>query len=107
MPTLSQSKIQELYSAGESSRLDYKLRYDLTNDAAKNELAKDASAIANFLYQTSGQGYLILGIADNGNIVGVNLADYAETRIQQIISSRTNHRLFSPYTKLFILEPIL
>jgi hypothetical protein len=90
LPTLSQSKIQELLSAGESSRLDYKLRYDLTNDAAKNELAKDASAIANFLYQTSGQGYLILGIEDNGNIVGVNLVDYTEPRIQQIISIRTD-----------------
>lgn len=90
MPAITQSKIRELHAAGEDSKLDYKSRYDLANDNAKNELAKDASAIANFLYQTSGQGYLIIGIEDNGNIVGVNTADYAETRIQQIISGRTD-----------------
>jgi len=90
LPTFTQSKIRELQASGEKPNLDYKLRYDLKIDDVKNELAKDASAIANFLYQTSGQGYLIIGINDDGIIVGVNPRDYKEERIQQIISGRTD-----------------
>ena len=87
---LSQEKIRQLHANGESSNLDYKSLYNLRNDSDKTELAKDTSAIANHLYQTSGKGYLIIGTEDNGNPVGVNHSSYSETRIQQIISSRTD-----------------
>jgi len=88
---ISQSKIRELHSQGESSRLDYKLLYDLSQDSEKMELAKDVCSIANFLYQTSGYGYLVIGIEDGTKrVVGINPTDYAETRIQQIVSSRTD-----------------
>jgi len=50
----------------------------------------DVCAIANYLYQTSGQGYLIIGTANGGNPIGLNPSNYSETRIQQIISSRTD-----------------
>ena len=90
MSSISQRKIRELHSTGESSRLDYKLHYNLRDDTAKTELAKDVSAIANYLYQTSGQGHLVIGTNDRGNPVGINLSDYSETRIQQIIGSRTD-----------------
>lgn len=90
MPSISQRKIRQLHASGENSGLDYKLLYNLVNDSAKTELAKDVSAIANYLYQTSGKGYLIVGTDDNGNPVGINHSDYSETRIQQIISNRTD-----------------
>ena len=87
---ISQRKIRELHATVENSRLDYKLYYNLRDDTAKTELAKDASAIANYLYQTSGQGHMVIGTDDRGNPVGINPTDYSETRIQQIISSRTD-----------------
>lgn len=91
MSSISLIKIRELHSTGENSRLDYKLLYNLGDDTAKAELAKDVSAIANYLYQTNGQGYLIIGTNDRGVPVGIiNPSDYSETRIQQIISSRTD-----------------
>jgi predicted HTH transcriptional regulator len=88
--SISQRKIRELLSTGENPRLDYKLLYNLRDAAAKTELAKDGSAIANYLYQTSGQGHLIIGANDNGIPVGINPSDYQEIRIQQIISNRTD-----------------
>lgn len=90
MPSISQRKIRQLHATGENSRLDYKLLYNLREDTGKNELAKDVSAIANYLYQTSGQGYLIIGTDNGGNPIGINPSHYSETRIQQIISSRTD-----------------
>jgi len=53
---ISQRKVRQLHANGENSRLDYKLLYNLREDTAKSELAKDVCAIANYLYQTSGQG---------------------------------------------------
>ncbi|MHA1878311.1 MAG: AlbA family DNA-binding domain-containing protein [Promethearchaeota archaeon] len=86
----SQRKIRELLAAGESSRLDYKGSYHLRTDENKNELAKDVCAIANFLYQASGKGYLVIGVDNNGTPIGVNHSDYQETRLQQIIGARTD-----------------
>jgi hypothetical protein len=90
LSSISQRKVRELHAIGENSKLDYKLSYNLRDDTSKTELAKDVSAIANYLYQTSGQGYLIIGTNDSGNPVGINPSDYSETRIQQIISGRTD-----------------
>lgn len=90
MSSISQRKIRELHATEENSKLDFKSRYDLRHNNGKMELAKDASAIANHLYQTSGKGHLIIGSDDSGNPVGINPSIYSETRIQQIISSRTD-----------------
>lgn len=90
MPTLSQGKIRELHVQGESSRLDYKLGYHFRTDENRDEFAKDVCAIANFLYQAMGKGYIVIGINDSGTPVGVSHSDYQETRLQQIIGSRTD-----------------
>lgn len=90
MSSISQRKIRELHATDENSKLDFKSSYNLRDSNGKTELAKDASAIANHLYQTSGKGYLIIGTDNSGNPVGINLSIYLETRIQQIISSRTD-----------------
>jgi len=86
----SQRKIRELLNTKERSRVDYKREYALRNPVKRDELAKDVSAIANFLFQANGKGYLIIGADDSGTPVGVNHADFEETRMQQIVASRTD-----------------
>jgi len=85
-------KIRELHSTNESSKKDFKAQYSAHLRTRKNrdEFAKDVCAIANHLYQTSGKGYLIIGTDNNRVPVGINHSDYAETRLQQILSSRSD-----------------
>ncbi|KXH77012.1 MAG: hypothetical protein AM326_05960 [Candidatus Thorarchaeota archaeon SMTZ-45] len=90
MPSLSQGKIRELHTRTEDSDLDWKSQYNLRSPSKKAELAKDVCAIANYLYQTSGRGYLVIGTDDNGTPISVNPSDYPETTIQQIVTSRTD-----------------
>lgn len=89
---LSQRKIRELHSTNESSKKDFKAQYSAHLRTKKNraEFAKDVCAIANHLYQTSGKGYLIIGTDNNRVPVGINHSDYNETRLQQILSSRSD-----------------
>ncbi len=87
---LSQRRIHEFHSQNENSRLDWKSQYNLGSDSEKAKLAKDVCAIANFLYQNSGHGHLVIGTDDNGSPIGIDLGDYGETRLQQIVSSWTN-----------------
>ena len=86
----SQRKIKELLTSKEKSRVDYKGSYHLRSNNDKNELAKDVCTIANFLHQANGKGYLIIGADDNGVPIGVKHSDYAETRLQQIIVTRSD-----------------
>jgi len=86
----SQRKIRDLLRTRERSRVDYKRSYHLRTNENKNELAKDICAIANFLYQANGKGYLIIGADDNGTPIGVNHSDYGETRLQQVVGARTD-----------------
>jgi predicted HTH transcriptional regulator len=111
MSVPSQRKIRDLLRTRESSRVDYKREYHLRTSENKNELAKDICAIANFLYQASGKGYLIIGADDNGTPIGVNQANYRETRLQQIVGARTDpppifqvHHLSYSGTDLVIIE---
>lgn len=90
MSTLSQNKLRKLHAAGESSMLDYKREYNLQSDTGKNELAKDSCAIGNFLFQTSGRGFLIIGTDNASNPIGIKHSEYKEERLQQILSRRTD-----------------
>ncbi len=93
-------EIDALRCAGEGDTLDYKRHYKLDTDAEKWEFAKDVTALAN----AGGQGprYLLLGVEDNGEFYRPGSADEerahrallditTETRLQQIVTSRTTH----------------
>lgn len=71
----------------EGTKLDFKLKLNLSTDSSKRELAKDICAIAN---SKGSRGYIIVGIQDKSkNIVGIKKEDnFTEEQIQQIISRR-------------------
>ena len=111
MPRFSQTKIRELHTRIEDSDLDWKLQYNLNSPSEKAELRKDVCAIANYLYQTGGHGYLVIGTNDSGIPIGVNPTDYPETTIQQIVTSQTDpppifhvHHVVYANTNLVIID---
>lgn len=67
--------IRELAARKESASLDFKeVDYDWSPTAKKksnSELAKDLMAFANSLQANSGPGYILIGVQDDGTIVGV------------------------------------
>lgn len=90
--------IDVLRTAGEGDSLDYKRHYKLKTDVQKWEFVKDVTALANA--GGAGSRYLLLGVEDDGEFFVSNgpteltehkklLDDTTETRIQQIVSSRT------------------
>lgn len=66
-------KVRELAARGEGTKLDFK-REDYNwggGRAANAELAKDLMAIANILGPTSESAYILVGVDDDGTIVGI------------------------------------
>jgi len=66
------STIQELIKAGESSSIEFKstLRFDVVGEVKNLELEQEVlKAIAAFLNAEG--GYLLIGVADDGNIYGI------------------------------------
>lgn len=83
---MDEKKLYNLLLKKEGTKLDYKLKIDVTTESGKKELAKDVCAIAN---SRGGRGYLILGVEDKTrDLVGVNPENLKEEQLQQIISSR-------------------
>lgn len=79
-------KIEKLINMPEGMKLDFKRDLILKYDSDKKEFAKDVSAIAN---SRGGRGYIIFGIEDNTKeIVGVEIKDFDEERLQQVIGNR-------------------
>lgn len=69
---ITADKVRELAAHGEHSRLDFKREmYDWTNAATNAELAKDLMAIANELSVDAEPGYILVGVDDDGAIVGI------------------------------------
>lgn len=67
---------------GENVSVDFKLSIDLGSAYGKSEFIKDLVALANSVEK---EGYLIIGVDDNGHKVGIDLIE--EERIQQIAST--------------------
>ena len=84
---MNKKKLLSLIQQREGTKLDFKLKIDITSESGKKELAKDVCAIAN---SRGGRGYLIIGIEDRTKrIVGINKAkSLDEEKIQQVVSSR-------------------
>lgn len=79
-------KLRSLLKKDENTKLDFKLRIDISTESGKKELAKDICAMAN---TRGGRAYIIMGIEDKTkDIVGIDESDLKEEQIQQIISSR-------------------
>jgi hypothetical protein len=103
---LADQEIDLLRTAGESDSLDYKRYYKLASNDDKWEFAKDVTALANG--GGIGPRYLLVGVDDDGTFYAPPSDDDAkqhralletitETRLQQILTSRTTH---SPSVRL-------
>ena len=84
---MNKKKLLSLIQQREGTKLDFKLKIDISSESGKKELAKDVCAIAN---SKGGRGYLIIGVEDRTKrLVGINkLKALDEEKIQQVVSSR-------------------
>ena len=84
---MNKKKLLSLIQQREGTKLDFKLKIDISSEAGKKELAKDVCAIAN---SKGGRGYLIVGVEDRTKrLVGINKGkSLEEEKIQQVVSSR-------------------
>lgn len=81
---ISADKVRELASRGERSTLDYKRDdYAWGNAAANVELAKDIMAIVNALGPTAEPGYILVGVDDDGTIVGITTPHQDDADLHQ------------------------
>ena len=78
-------KLKTIISSRETSKIDFKVTFELKNGPQKEELAKDVSAIAN---TPGGRGFLIYGVTDDRKVRGISRSAFKEEQMQQIISSR-------------------
>lgn len=80
-------KLRSILKYEEGTKLDFKLRINISCESGKRELVKDISAIAN---SRGGRGYLVIGIQDKSKrIIGISDEDmFREEQIQQIVTSR-------------------
>lgn len=83
---MDKQRIKALLKQPEGPKLDFKEKIDLGTESGKKELAKDVLAIAN---TQGGRGHILIGVKDKSKeLVGVSPEDYAEERIQQVLSLR-------------------
>lgn len=95
-------RIKVLLKQSEGPKLDFKEKLDISTESGKKELSKDVLAIAN---TKGGRGHILVGIRDKSKeVVGVNLEDYAEERIQQTLSLRCDPPVFVRVEHLKHLE---
>jgi hypothetical protein len=79
---ISADKIRELVARGENSTLDFKRDdYDWDDRASNAELAKDVMAMANVLLPADEPAYILIGVDNMGNIVGVPPANHLDDAV--------------------------
>lgn len=84
-------KLLELISTGENEKVEFKESLDITETSNRN-IANEMASFAN----TKG-GYIIFGVNDRGEIVGVQDIKYLEERIMNIASDK----LYPPIQLIF------
>ena len=84
---MNKKKLLSLIQQREGTKLDFKLKIDISSESGKKELAQDVCALAN---SKGGRGYLIIGVEDRTKrLVGINkFKALDEEKIQQVVSSR-------------------
>ncbi len=64
--------VRQLAARGEGTTLDFKARdYDWSKKANNAELVKDLMAIGNVIHRGGGPGYILVGVQNDGNVVGI------------------------------------
>lgn len=107
--------IQELIQAGENERVEFKssIRYDYQRKTTNRELeVVIAKTIVGFMNAKGGR--LIIGVDDNGNILGLENdfktlkhknRDGYEREIYRIISTQLGHKAcFSSHISFYVME---
>jgi predicted HTH transcriptional regulator len=76
---MDEAKVLSLISKGEDEHIDFKQELNLKLGSDKAEFIKDIISLANLM---SGSGYLVIGVDDDGNIIGIDKLE--EEQIQHI-----------------------
>jgi tetratricopeptide (TPR) repeat protein len=79
---MDETQLFQLIAEGENERIDFKRTLDLDSALGKAEFVKDIISLAN---SAADAGYLLIGIENNGTIVGAG--NLEEERIQQIANT--------------------
>jgi hypothetical protein len=90
---ITPDKVKELAARGESTKLDYKetdYPWVTAKQYANAELAKDIMAMANILNPLSLPAYILVGVNNNKNIVGIKTAHVDDADLHQKVSSILN-----------------
>ena len=82
---LDKKLLKLLLKNGESGRVEWKQQLNIANEATKAEFAKDVTAMAN---TSPGTGYILYGVTDIGQPVGIQKRKGLEECITQIVASR-------------------
>jgi hypothetical protein len=83
---MRQEELLLLLKKGESPRIEWKQQVNVKGERAKEEFIKDLTAMAN---TSPGDGYIIYGVQDTGNIIGVPRKKGLEESLQQIACNRS------------------
>ena len=84
---MKQKELLLLLNKGEGPRIEWKQQINLKGGRAKEEFIKDLTAMAN---TSPGDGYIIYGITDTGQVVGIPKKKGLEESLQQIASNRSH-----------------
>jgi len=76
-----------MLTKGEGPRIELKQLINVQGEMAKEEFIKDLTAMANTSF---GDGYIIYGITDKGQVVGIPRRKGLEESLQQIASNRSH-----------------
>ena len=90
---MKREEITALIANGESSGLEFK-----RDDIRPEQLAKEVVALANLK-----GGHILLGVADNGTIVGTTRSNLAEW-VADTVFARYIHPLILPYYEEIIMD---
>ena len=86
---LSNTDLERLIAAGESDLIEFKQEwYELSDKKGKAVLVKDVLALAN-MARPEAPGYLLVGVADDKQVVGITDPPNAET-VSQILADSTD-----------------
>lgn len=82
---MKKGDVLRLIKTGEGARIEFKQELKIASDPEKSEFAKDLSAMANTEGET---GYIIFGVNDDKQVLGVTRKRGIEESLIQISSSR-------------------
>ena len=74
--------VKRLIAQGEGPKVDFKQAIDLSTKKGQAEFAKDLMSLANTLDAFGKKAYLLLGVADDGSIVGLR-SPLSQQKLQQ------------------------